>query len=368
VTGAVAITVDNAASPLPFGTIDTPTQGGTAESSAFVNLGWALTPQPNIIPTNGSTITVYIDSVPKGHPVYNNYRVDIATIFPGYQNSAGAVGYFTFDTTAYENGLHTIAWSVTDSAGNTTGIGSRYWQTASVKFNTEVRSNVASSVQILPIVLFNDDSTAVFGTLYCYGGLDCTTLSCNISTNFNNEITATTVDSSTAATNVAFTANTSTPAGSGLVTCGYFNISAPPASLTVWDATPTITSISHYYGGNPIFSPGEGLVAVRILGTNLGDCGTLSVGPSGAGVSADTSRSGPCGSQYVTNWTPTEIDAHFDVASTTPPGSYTVTVTETSDDDGMSFQSSGQPQSQTSGSGAMQVSCGHHKLARMGCW
>jgi len=37
------------------------------------------------------------------------------------------VAYFYLDTTQYENGLHTIAWSVTDNAGNTDGIGSRYF-------------------------------------------------------------------------------------------------------------------------------------------------------------------------------------------------------------------------------------------------
>ena len=31
------------------------------------------------------------------------------------------------DTTVYENGVHTIQWTVTDSAGNTDGIGSRYF-------------------------------------------------------------------------------------------------------------------------------------------------------------------------------------------------------------------------------------------------
>ena len=82
--GTDTITVDNAHSLLPFGTIDTPTQGGTASGSAFVNFGWAVTPNPaNGIPIDGSTIWVYIDNAPVGHPVYNNYRADIATLFPG---------------------------------------------------------------------------------------------------------------------------------------------------------------------------------------------------------------------------------------------------------------------------------------------
>jgi len=125
--GTKTITVNNAGSVLPFGTIDTPTQGGTASGSAFVNFGWVLTPQPNIIPVNGSTIWVYIDNVPQGHPVYNNPRADIEALFPSYQNTDGAVGYFVIDTTKLANGVHTIFWTVEDSDGNAQGIGSRYF-------------------------------------------------------------------------------------------------------------------------------------------------------------------------------------------------------------------------------------------------
>jgi hypothetical protein len=62
-----------------------------------------------------------------GNPVYNLYREDIASLFPGYNNSDGAVGYYYLDTTEYANGVHTIAWTVTDNAGNADGIGSRYF-------------------------------------------------------------------------------------------------------------------------------------------------------------------------------------------------------------------------------------------------
>ncbi len=125
--GTKAIMCDNANAVKPFGAIDSPVQGGTANGSDFVNWGWVLTPQPNTVPTDGSTIMVWVDGVPLGHPVYNMYRSDIATLFPGYNNSDGAVGYFNLDTTAYENGVHTIAWSAADDAGNSDGIGSRYF-------------------------------------------------------------------------------------------------------------------------------------------------------------------------------------------------------------------------------------------------
>jgi len=130
--GKKVIHCDNASRVKPFGTIDTPEQGGTASGTQYTNFGWALTPPPKEIPTDGSTIWVFVDGVPLGHPVYNNYRSDIATLFPEYANSDGAVGYYHLDTTAYENGVHNIAWSVTDNQGETDGIGSRYFEIENV--------------------------------------------------------------------------------------------------------------------------------------------------------------------------------------------------------------------------------------------
>ncbi len=125
--GFKTITVANSSAVKPFGAIDTPLQGGSASGSSFLNWGWVLTPQPNSIATNGSTIDVWVDGVNLGHPIYNLYRSDIATLFPGYANSNGAVGYRTLNTTTYANGIHTIQWTAKDTAGNTDGIGSRYF-------------------------------------------------------------------------------------------------------------------------------------------------------------------------------------------------------------------------------------------------
>ncbi len=116
--GSKTILCDNAGAVTPFGAIDTPAQGGIA-SGSFVNFGWALTPQPNSIPLDGSTIWVYIDDKPQGNPSYNEYRSDVASLLPGYANSNGAGGHYVIDTTAFTTGVHTIAWSVSDSAGNT---------------------------------------------------------------------------------------------------------------------------------------------------------------------------------------------------------------------------------------------------------
>jgi hypothetical protein len=121
------IRCDNMNAEKPFGALDTPDQGGSASGKSFVVFGWALTPSPNLIPADGSTISVWVDGVNLGHPKYNQYREDIASLFPGYANSLGAIGYYVLDTKKYRDGLHTICWIVQDSAGNTEGIGSRYF-------------------------------------------------------------------------------------------------------------------------------------------------------------------------------------------------------------------------------------------------
>lgn len=126
--GSRTIYCNNNDAVKPFGAIDTPEQGGNATGQDFINWGWALTPMPHSIPIDGSTIYVWIDGVKLGNPTeYNLYRSDIYTLFRDYANSQGAVGYYKFDTTTYNNGIHTIQWTVTDTAGNTDGVGSRYF-------------------------------------------------------------------------------------------------------------------------------------------------------------------------------------------------------------------------------------------------
>ena len=126
--GTRRLSASNATATLPFGTIDTPAPGETIGGSAYVNFGWALTPQPKSIPADGSTINVYVDGAAIGHVSYNNYRVDIATLFPGYNNSLGAIGFRILNTTLLADGLHTIAWTATDNLGATEGLGSRYFR------------------------------------------------------------------------------------------------------------------------------------------------------------------------------------------------------------------------------------------------
>jgi Tol biopolymer transport system component len=125
--GRRTMTCANASSTLPFGTLDTPFQGGTASGTSYVNFGWALTPLPKTIPTNGSTIHVLVDGVDVGTADYNHARPDIQAVFPGFNNTNGAVGFRILDTTLWENGIHTISWTVTDDQGAIEGLGSRFF-------------------------------------------------------------------------------------------------------------------------------------------------------------------------------------------------------------------------------------------------
>jgi hypothetical protein len=120
------IIVSNKNVPKPFGTIDTPAPGTVVSGNSYINFGWALTPQPFQISFSGSTINVFLDGKPSGALTsYNNFRSDVAAVLSGYQNSNGAVGYATIDTTALKIGQHTISWGVTDNNNQTASVGNR---------------------------------------------------------------------------------------------------------------------------------------------------------------------------------------------------------------------------------------------------
>jgi len=154
--GTKTMTCDNSHATKPFGTIDTPAQGGTVSGNLFVNFGWVLTPLTKTVPKDGSTIDVYVDSVKVGNlatapNVYNQYRVDVAAAFPGLNNSAGPVGAYYLDTTKLTNGVHTIYWIATDDAGASDGIGSRYFNVINTSTtageNVEEASTICSPEQ-----------------------------------------------------------------------------------------------------------------------------------------------------------------------------------------------------------------------------
>ena len=70
---------------------------------------------------------VLVDGVAVGTVNYNHNRPDIAGLFPGLNNTNGAIGFRVLDTTTLTNGTHTIAWTVADNQGAVEGIGSRFF-------------------------------------------------------------------------------------------------------------------------------------------------------------------------------------------------------------------------------------------------
>ena len=163
--GTRTLTCANATATTPFGAIDTPGQGAIASGSAYVNFGWALTPQPKSIPIDGSTINVFVDGLPVGPVTYNNFRTDIATLFPGLANSDGAVGFRAIDTTALSNGVHTIAWGVTDSAGVASGIGSRYFTVSNGSTAAVSQSAARAALSDADVSRASPASTPILGRL-----------------------------------------------------------------------------------------------------------------------------------------------------------------------------------------------------------
>jgi hypothetical protein len=145
--GTKTITCANSTAHLPFGAIDTPLQGETV-SGVVTNFGWVLAPKgKHADPTGGGTVRVVIDGVPVGSPGGWTSRADLTSLFTGaqYPGTNKALGVYTFDSRALTDGLHTIAWAVTDNGQESDGVGSRYFTVANGGALTT--SSVASSVQ-----------------------------------------------------------------------------------------------------------------------------------------------------------------------------------------------------------------------------
>lgn len=166
-TTPTTITLDNDTIAKPFGSLDTPEQGQRITTPTFNNFGWVLTPDANtalgtgdIEMANTTGLTVFIDGLPVSAVTYNQCRGDVGnpappgvycsddvsnifgatsvqaalttrtsnpTLFRNLDAGRGAIGSAVIDVTLLSNGLHTIAWSATDSAGRVEGIGSRYF-------------------------------------------------------------------------------------------------------------------------------------------------------------------------------------------------------------------------------------------------
>ena len=124
--GTSTVTLDNATSVVPFGSLDSPQQGQLVSGDLDV-LGWALTPRPGAIRPDGSRMVVLIDGAEIGRPVMGLSRPDVAALFPGLYNTGLSGFRFRLDSRILSNGLHTIALIVRDSAGQAQGIGSRHF-------------------------------------------------------------------------------------------------------------------------------------------------------------------------------------------------------------------------------------------------
>jgi Tol biopolymer transport system component len=163
VLGARTMTCANASATLPFGTLDTPLQGETISGANFINFGWALTPLPKTIPANGSRVRVLVDGVDFGRADYNHARSDIQALFPGFNNTNGAVGFHVLDTTLLENGLHTISWAVTDDQGAIDGIGSRFFTVSNGASAVTAASAYSSARAPIDVEALPLDTSAIAG-------------------------------------------------------------------------------------------------------------------------------------------------------------------------------------------------------------
>jgi hypothetical protein len=125
--GSTAFSINNALATKPFGTIDTPGQGVTV-SGRYANTGWVLTPNSGASIAPGNVRVVIDGAFVAGVPSVAA-REDITAFFPTFDASQAGRGLF-IDTTAFADGVHTIAWLAIDSTGQAEGIGSRYFRVA----------------------------------------------------------------------------------------------------------------------------------------------------------------------------------------------------------------------------------------------
>lgn len=120
----------NSSSSQPFGAIDTPAQGETIGGTNYNNFGWVLVRGPAFAtPAQGGTVTVVIDGVAVGSPCCWASRSDLVTLFAAgtYPGVNQALGVFSFNPSLYADGVHTIAWGVTATNGQSDGVGSRFF-------------------------------------------------------------------------------------------------------------------------------------------------------------------------------------------------------------------------------------------------
>lgn len=153
--GTRTITCANNAATRPFGAIDTPAQGETISGASYANFGWVLARGPALAHPPHGTVQVVIDGIARGAPTGWASRADLSSLFAAttYPGVANALGVSTIDTTTLANGVHTIAWVVTDDQGRADGVGSRFF--------TVANSGVASAVRAVRPAAVTDQTASI---------------------------------------------------------------------------------------------------------------------------------------------------------------------------------------------------------------
>ncbi|MCP4217481.1 MAG: hypothetical protein GY765_22765, partial [bacterium] len=151
--GTHLISVDNEHAVKPFGAIESPEKSSEISGFEYINTAWVVTYEPNMIPTDGSTIKGWIDGVPlKDHPFYNMENRTVLEKFPTVNNAEGASGYYVLDTTEYTNGSHNVTWSASDTNGNLAAVGSRYFDILNAENEIDIRSGGLPAPACTPVL------------------------------------------------------------------------------------------------------------------------------------------------------------------------------------------------------------------------
>jgi hypothetical protein len=156
--GSRTITCDNAHATAPFGAIDTPGQGATV-SGLVSNFGWVLSPGTRRAdPPGGGSVSVLVDGAAVGVPAGWTSRSDLSAAFPlpQYAGINTAVAVYGLDTSVLADGVHTIAWIVTDNFGVSSGVGSRFFSvfnggTSALTAASPAAVAAAPPIETLPI-------------------------------------------------------------------------------------------------------------------------------------------------------------------------------------------------------------------------
>ena len=164
--GTKTITCTNSTATAPTGAIDTPVQGGVV-SGNVTNFGWVLSPAPAYAdPPDGGTVQVVIDGAfLSTAPSEWTGRSDLTALFPAdrYPGITNALGVASFDSTSLPNGVHTIAWLVTDNLGNASGIGSRYFTVSNGSLTLAPASPVVRAASSITLAMSAPVSAPIRG-------------------------------------------------------------------------------------------------------------------------------------------------------------------------------------------------------------